>query len=128
MYSPDAIKEVELWEFSEDTKIAVLERDNYRCVACGKGKEDGVELVVDHIIPKSKGGTNDISNGQTLCTQCNLLKKNYSQTEFGKKYFIKIYRKALKANDIKMIRFCECVFNCYDKHGINGHIERPNNK
>lgn len=126
MYDPDYVLEVELWEFSEETKKAILERDNYHCVACGRGIEDGVELVVDHRIPKDKGGTNDIDNGETLCMQCNLMKKNYSQTEFGKKYFIKIYEKALAAKDERMIKFCKCVFDCYDEHKVNGHIARPN--
>ncbi len=127
-YEPDKVHKVELWDFPPAVKKAILERDGYRCVVCGKGIEDGVELVVDHKIPKDKGGTNDIENGETLCSKCNLLKKNYSQTEFAKKYFIKIYKKAVANNDERMISFCKRVFDAYDEHGINGHIPRPNGK
>jgi len=74
-YDPDIQHDVELWDFSEKDKKAILERDGYRCVVCGRGREEGVELVVDHIRPKDKGGTNDISNGQTLCMEHNLMKK-----------------------------------------------------
>lgn len=126
MYDPDYVHEVELLEFSDEDKKAILERDGYKCQACGRGKEDGIELCVDHKTPKDKGGTNDIDNGMTLCMEHNLLKKNFSQTEFGKKYFIDIYETALKVNDERMIAFCKCVFDCYDFHEINGHIERPN--
>ncbi len=105
-----------------------MKRDNYKCVVCGRGRKEGVEIVADHIKPKDKGGTNDINNGQTLCTKHNLLKKNYSQTETGKRYFIKIYKKAVKNNDKKMIEFCKCVFDCYEQHEINGYIKRPNGK
>ncbi|GAG85246.1 unnamed protein product [marine sediment metagenome] len=97
-------------------------------MVCGRGVKDGVELVVDHIKPKDKGGTNDIENGQTLCMEHNLMKKNYSQTEAGKKFFIKMYEQAVANNDKRMIDFCKCVFECYNMHKINSHIQRPNSK
>jgi len=58
----------------------------------------------------------------------NLIKKNYSQTEAGKRYFIKIYKLAISNGDEKMIEFCRDVFDIYDKHRINDHIKRPNGK
>jgi 5-methylcytosine-specific restriction endonuclease McrA len=42
------------------------------CTICG-GRED---VLVDHIIPYSKGGTNDRSNLQPLCWICNAKKGN----------------------------------------------------
>lgn len=125
-YDPECVLEIDLWDFPENIKKAILKKDNYCCVVCGLGKKDGVELVVDHIKPKDKGGANDLDNGQVLCTEHNLIKKNYSQTEAGKKYFIKMYEKAVKINDTKMINFCQAVFDVYDKFAINGHIPRPN--
>jgi len=125
-YNPEDQYNIKLWDFSVKVKKAILKRDGYRCVVCGRGEKDGVDLVIDHIKPKDKGGTNDISNGQTLCMEHNLMKKDYSQTEAGKRYFIKIYEKAIQNNDLRMIDFCKSVFNVYDKFGINGHIKRPN--
>ena len=55
----------------------ILHRDNFKCCICGRtAKEDGVKLHIDHIIPVSKGGTNDVSNLRTLCQDCNLGKSN----------------------------------------------------
>jgi len=127
-YDPDLIKEIELFDFPPDIKEKILELDNYKCVVCGRGIADGVELCADHIKAKGKGGDNSIDNGQTLCMEHNLLKKNYSRTEAGKRYFIKIYKQAVAKGDEKMIKFCKEVFDAYDKHRINGHIKRPNGR
>lgn len=51
----------------------VFVRDNYRCVECGATNME-TTLEIDHIIPVSKGGTNDIDNLQTLCKECNRAK------------------------------------------------------
>ncbi|NTV45830.1 MAG: HNH endonuclease [Chlorobiales bacterium] len=61
---------------------SVLARDNWKCRSCGRSaKENGITLEVDHIIPRSKGGTNDISNLQTLCKKCNIGKSNKDSTD-----------------------------------------------
>lgn len=57
----------------------VFKRDNYACVECGAKKKDGATLHIDHIIPVSKGGTDELSNLQTLCSDCNLNKSNVIQ-------------------------------------------------
>jgi hypothetical protein len=59
----------------------VFQRDNWKCVACGKNADDHIWLEVDHIIPRSKGGKNEISNYQTLCNVCNIGKSNKDNTD-----------------------------------------------
>lgn len=54
----------------------VLRRDGFRCVRCGRGREDGVKLHVDHIKPVSRGGKSVMDNLQTLCEDCNCGKGN----------------------------------------------------
>ena len=56
---------------SQKTRYFVLQRGQFRCRACGTGPEDGVKLVVDHIVPVDWGGKNDFENLQALCTDCN---------------------------------------------------------
>lgn len=51
-------------------RVSILHRDGYKCVFCGRSSKQ-VELEVDHILPFSKGGTNEPSNLQTLCFDCN---------------------------------------------------------
>ena len=57
----------------------VFKRDNYTCQECGATKEDGAKLHIDHIIPVSQGGTDELDNLQTLCDKCNLNKSNLIQ-------------------------------------------------
>lgn len=56
---------------SGKTRYLVLHKNQYRCRACGRGIDDGVTLVIDHILPVDWGGTNDIENLQALCEECN---------------------------------------------------------
>ena len=45
-------------------------RDDYKCVYCGSSKN----LTVDHVRPKSKGGTDTADNLVTACRPCNQAK------------------------------------------------------
>src|SRR3989344_2251909 len=83
-YDPEKSHVRELHDFTAVQKKAILERDNYKCVICGRVEKDGVDLHVDHIKPKDFGGEATIENGQTLCAQHNFIKKNLKQTETGK--------------------------------------------
>ena len=56
---------------SDKIRYLVFERDDFKCRACGDYPPNCV-LQIDHIVPYSKGGSNDIDNLQTLCRVCNL--------------------------------------------------------
>ncbi|HAV43298.1 TPA: HNH endonuclease [bacterium] len=125
-YDPELIQNKELYEFPSNVKEAIFKKDGYKCIVCGKGRDDGVEIHADHKIPLDKGGTSSIENGQTLCSEHNFLKKNYSQTEFSKRFLIRLYQEAVEKNDQRIIKFCKDIFDIYDKYDINSHIKRPN--
>ena len=124
-YDPDYEHDTQQEGFTPAQKRAIYKRDNYRCVVCNLGKEDGEEIHADHKKPKSKDGKSTLENGQTLCTKHNNLKKNYSQTEAGKRFFKHTYDMAVANNDQNMIAFCEAVFDAYEEYDMNGHVERP---
>lgn len=47
----------------------VLLRDGYQCQVCGD-LVHGKRAHVDHIVPKSKGGSDEVTNLRTLCVSC----------------------------------------------------------
>jgi len=60
-------------------RFQVLKRDGYRCQMCGATAQDGAKLEIDHIHPVSKGGSNEPSNLQVLCRDCNAGKRDQLQ-------------------------------------------------
>lgn len=62
-------------------RYLVLKRSGGRCEACGVSSKE-TQIDVDHIVPRSKGGSNDISNLQALCRTCNAQKRASDDTNF----------------------------------------------
>ena len=64
-----------------DVRYRVLAAAMGRCALCGATSSER-RIEVDHIIPRSRGGTNDFANLQALCDECNRGKSNTDQTDF----------------------------------------------
>lgn len=62
----------------------VFQRDQWKCVSCGRNSHHDAILHVDHIIPRSRGGADALMNYQTLCDVCNLGKGNRDSTDLRK--------------------------------------------
>lgn len=65
-------------------RYLVLEKYNATCQRCGKTVADGVKLHIDHIIPVEWGGATELSNLQTLCSECNQGKKDFVSKQDAK--------------------------------------------
>ena len=55
----------------EATRIAVLERDQYRCQWCGEPARHNDQLTMDHLVPYAEGGTDDEDNLVAAHRSCN---------------------------------------------------------
>ena len=58
------------------TRFRVFLRDRFTCVYCGRKPPD-VQLQIDHVIPKARGGDNTAQNLVTSCRECNIGKGDY---------------------------------------------------
>jgi 5-methylcytosine-specific restriction endonuclease McrA len=99
----------------------LLEKWQRKCAYCGK---TGVKLEVEHIIPKSRGGSNRVDNLTLSCRKCNVKKDNKTATEFGFPEIAKQATLSLKAtpfmnvvrthlvNELK----CETTYGYITKH------------
>ena len=86
-----------------ECRAYLLEKFGRRCVYCGK---QGVPFEVDHVYPKSRGGTDRISNLVLSCHDCNQAKGNQTAAEFGYPEVEKQARTPLKdASAINATRF-----------------------
>jgi hypothetical protein len=56
---------------SLELRDTLLREANYACIECGARATDGATLEVDHIVPFSRGGSDECENLQILCATCN---------------------------------------------------------
>src|ERR1700674_5999482 len=87
--------------------LAILERDDYRCVYCGlDGRasfENALVMRVDFVIPRAHKGKKDPNNLVACCTACNTIKgtRVYASFDEAKTHVLarrEELRKAWQAN------------------------------
>lgn len=92
---------------SPKLKLKVFKRDKYKCQICGKSPstDPELELEVDHFLPVSKGGENDIENLQTLCIYCNRGKGNDDSLNIEMEDRIKNYLDHINPEILKTLEY-----------------------
>lgn len=65
------------WAWQKSRKQA-LKRDGYLCIPCLHNGRPTTATEVDHIISRENGGTNDLDNLQSICSDCH---KHKTQVE-----------------------------------------------
>lgn len=68
------------------TNTFLFARDDYQCQYCGRRAMElkpRESLTRDHLIPMSRGGTNEWTNVVTACSSCNTRKANRMPQEIG---------------------------------------------
>ncbi len=70
-------------------KKNVLIRDRFQCVYCTGSDRP---MTIDHVVPKSRGGSTDFDNCVACCRACNLKKGNRTPTEAGMRLLKRPYQ------------------------------------
>ncbi len=97
-----------------ECRAYLLEKFGRRCVYCGRQE---VAFEIDHVLPKSRGGTDRISNLVLSCHDCNQAKGNQTAAEFGYPEVEKRARIPLKdASAVNATRFA--LVACLGKLGL----------
>lgn len=96
--------------FSKEVRFSrrnIFERDENSCQYCGR-KFDRGELTLDHVIPRSRGGSSTWENIVLACVKCNMRKGDRLPTEMH----MKLLKKPIKPKwatrvGVKLGRLCK---------------------
>lgn len=86
-------------------KRVILAKSKCKCSHCGKLIELGKNFSVEHVIPLSRGGSNDLDNLVGLCKDCNKTKGNFllcSSKEISS-YYSKLTPNAMSS----LLKYCK---------------------
>ena len=125
-------RKVDLWDHRRNTRrpvpgsvrYKVLVNAHHRCELCGVDASIRA-LEVDHIIPKSLGGPDEIDNYQALCYKCNTNKGNRSDVDLRalSEDYNKYETKCVFCNHMEVIAENKLAQAFYDKYPVTkGHM------
>jgi len=82
----------------------IYERDNYQCQYCGE-HFSAKDLTLDHVDPKSKGGSNDPRNLVSACKRCNNVKGARTPEEAGMKLLKPLSAYKVRLGMVRLLSF-----------------------
>ena len=88
--------------FGCEIREYLLEKWGRKCAYCDA---KNVPLQIDHIVPRSKGGSNRVSNLTLACESCNLKKGSLSLEEFAPKLAERVLKKPPRRSSRFELRF-----------------------
>lgn len=71
---------------TEGKRQAIYARYNGHCAYCGQPMKRKT-MTVNHVVPQSKGGGNNIENLMPCCSRCNTMKASDSLETFRLRFF-----------------------------------------
>ncbi len=80
---------------TNERRLAIYLRDSFACQYCAADLHHVAPEIItlDHIVPRSKGGTNSTTNLMTACKTCNSTRGNRCYKAFAKRFDAKGVRR-----------------------------------
>lgn len=103
---------------SKETRARILERNGYTCQMCGVAAGDPdplggprtVRLAIGHIVDKSKGGDDSLTNLRAICTACNEGLQNTSPPKPDRIHLLAQVRRATIDDQRAVLQWLERKF------------------
>jgi hypothetical protein len=103
---------------SKETRAIVYARNGNTCQLCGVAAGDAdpyqpertIRLTLGHIVDKSKGGSDDVSNLRALCTNCNEGLQNISPPKPSQIDLLTYLRRATREDQKAALKWLQSKF------------------
>ncbi len=113
---------------SKELRAEIFDRNGFTCQMCGAvagephpwdiGRK--TRLHIGHVIDKSVGGTDDISNLRTLCSVCNEGANNITLDRPSLKKLLIQVRRASSTDQIELLTWLIKKYKTYSEEILNG--------
>lgn len=113
--------------FTSSERVAIYDRNHGRCAICGR-YVPFADFTVDHIIPISKGGTNNMDNLQCACKTCNMIKQDILPEDLMEKLSEIILYQTRKTDDDKLRKKMNYIHRQKQKYKVLKVIKMFTNK
>jgi 5-methylcytosine-specific restriction endonuclease McrA len=69
----------------KDKRLSIYLRDEFHCLYCGVNLKTAKpeDVTLDHLLPRSAGGSNDATNLVTACRSCNCSRQDRPWIDFA---------------------------------------------
>jgi 5-methylcytosine-specific restriction endonuclease McrA len=90
----------------------IFKRDDNECIYCGAT----TDLTIDHVIPRSKGGSNTWENLVTCCGICNVRKCSKDVDEFLSEYNLTMRHKPFRPSYLYFVEKINRISNDWKQY------------
>jgi 5-methylcytosine-specific restriction endonuclease McrA len=90
----------------------IFKRDDNECIYCGAT----TDLTIDHVIPRSKGGSNTWENLVTCCGMCNVRKCSKDVDEFLSEYNLTMRHKPFRPSYLYFVEKINRISNDWKQY------------